>query len=125
MYPQPTPQRRYAIQETIPYAAAVPGTDMGEQQGGTAYWAGHAWVYSGEYLTFTQEGADRELARLRAGRPYSTAAIFDAYDRMMLCRAMGVAREAAAEESEDMDRPSRRAYILAAMERVREHWVPV
>jgi hypothetical protein len=58
-------QPRYVIAEDVPYAAAVPGTDMGEQQGGRFYWGLHSWVRTKrEAQTFDLHGAERELQRL-------------------------------------------------------------
>lgn len=57
---------QYIITSYLPYAAAIPGTDMDEQQGGDTFWIQHrGWSYStAEATRYSPEGAHAELSRL-------------------------------------------------------------
>lgn len=71
-------EQRFIIKDVLPYAAEVPGTDMGEQMGGDIFWK-HAdcWTYrSDEATRYTLEHAQAELVRLKERCP--NAEIFDA-----------------------------------------------
>jgi hypothetical protein len=70
-------ERRFVIKDVIPYAPEIPGTDMGEQLGGEAYWR-HAdcWTFrSDEATRYTLEHAKTELDRLKERCP--NAVIYD------------------------------------------------
>jgi hypothetical protein len=71
-------EQRFLIKDVLPYAAEVPGTDMGEQLGGDIFWK-HAdcWTYrSDEATRYTLAHAQSELARLKERCP--NAEVFDA-----------------------------------------------
>ena len=63
-----TAHTQYLISEYLHYAPAVPGTDMGEQQGGDTYWMdGRGWSYSTRDATrYPVAQAHVELSRLHA-----------------------------------------------------------
>lgn len=57
----------YILAHEIPYAPAIPGTDMGEQMGGTFYWkrGGGPWNQStSEAQRYPEDMAKKEQARL-------------------------------------------------------------
>ncbi|HEY0820837.1 MAG TPA: hypothetical protein VGD46_18760 [Rhizobacter sp.] len=56
---------RYVIAHHVPYAAEVPGTDMGEQLARTSYWGIDSWKPTQrEATTFGLHEAEQELRRL-------------------------------------------------------------
>ena len=60
---------QYVIKDVLPYAPAVPGTDMGEQRGGDIYWkVGQAWTYTlGDATRFSEDRGTAEHERLHRG----------------------------------------------------------
>jgi hypothetical protein len=61
--------RPFVLTHYIPYAAAVPGTDMGEQEAGNRYWlrtGGWGWSVR-EAARFTRTAAERERMELSDG----------------------------------------------------------
>ncbi|WP_454727764.1 MULTISPECIES: hypothetical protein [Cupriavidus] len=84
---------RYVIADEVPYAAAIPHTDMGEQVGGTFYWGLSSWVPTKrEAATFDLHGAERELRALLPHCP--RASLVPAEDtRPRLARRMHAASD--------------------------------
>ncbi|MFP3637685.1 hypothetical protein [Paraburkholderia sp. SIMBA_054] len=58
-------RRPFVLKHHIPYAAAVPGTDMGEQIGGDYYWGLSSWTSRRQDAQrYTGDSARTEQARL-------------------------------------------------------------
>ncbi|MGF6440075.1 hypothetical protein [Paraburkholderia youngii] len=56
-------QQPYVLQQIVPSAAAIPGTDMGDQQGG-AYYLQRSGHWSGDWRQVTAARYSREIAEV-------------------------------------------------------------